>query len=58
MTVYLSKHGGRVLLRARAESPGIVGDFVQEVRPGDVVFGRTYAEWLATAEGPVEVETA
>ena len=50
MTIYVSvdKENSVVQLMARAEGDGIIGDFVDEVRPGESAFGRTYDEWFKT----------
>jgi hypothetical protein len=55
MTVYLSRSGDTLLLRATAAGGGITGDVAREVRPGGSEFGRTYAEWAALPDGPHEV---
>lgn len=54
MTLFLSKWNGRVILRARAEGPEIIGDAQWELEPGQIVFGKTYEEWSALPAGSYE----
>lgn len=54
MTLFLSKWDGHVILRARAESDGIIGDAQWELEPGQIVFGKTYEEWSALPAGSYE----
>jgi hypothetical protein len=56
VTVFLLKPDARVILKARAEGPGAVGDLVIELWPGESAFGRTYYDWRALPEGPHEVD--
>jgi hypothetical protein len=53
MTVYLTKSGDRVFLRAgnAGQGPPFVYD-CQEIGPGWKYWGRTYEEWLALPIGP------
>lgn len=53
MIVFLARPGDRVVLQARG-SGGAVGDFAQEVRPGESAFGKTHDEWRALPEGAHE----
>jgi hypothetical protein len=53
MTVFLSKRDGAILLQVRAEGPGLLGDLVRELRPGDSAFGKSYEEWDQETPGPV-----
>ena len=55
MTVYLSKPGGRVVLQARAEGNGAIGDLTIELEPGESAFGRHWDEWDRLPEGAYEV---
>ncbi len=56
MTIYLTKGPGYVLLQARAEGEGAIGDMTAELHPGDKAFGRTFDEWNALPDGPYEVK--
>lgn len=55
MTVYLTKPKGRIVLMARAEGDGAIGDLEIEVKPGESAFGRSRDEWAKLPEGPYEV---
>jgi hypothetical protein len=50
MTVFVERdpESGRVVFHARAESPGVLGDLLHEIGPGESAFGKTYAEWQAS----------
>jgi len=58
MTLYLSKTRRRIVLQAGAYSGDGIGDLVIWLRPGETALGRTYEEWRALPEGPVEWEPA
>jgi hypothetical protein len=48
---------GRILLRARAEGDGIVGDMMRELGPGDSFAGVPF-EWWTLHIGAVRLEDA
>jgi len=54
MTIHLSKSDKRVFLMIRAEGPDVIGDARFEVEPGEILFGRTYDEWMALPDGPYD----
>lgn len=56
MTVFISKHKDIVTVLARAESPGIIGDAIWEIKPGESAFGRPYEWWANQPIGKVEIE--
>lgn len=57
MTVYVTKEeDGTVLILARAEGDGMIGDMFHEVFPGGSAFGKTYEEWLALCPGKVDLD--
>lgn len=57
MKVYVDKddYSDLIVILAVAESEDVIGDVVKEVRPGDVVFGKPYDEWVV-ADSPVDLE--
>lgn len=52
MTVFLTEEPGGVLIQARAEAPGVVGDLTRLVVPGEAFLGLGYEEWLDLARTP------
>ena len=59
-TIYVSEtEDGRLIVRARAEGPGgLVGDFVDEMAPGDPpLFGYTYEELREHGPGELPMKS-
>jgi len=55
MIWYFSTHGNAVYLQARPEGRGIVGDAVEEVRPGKSFYGLSFAELKEAGSGQIQV---
>jgi hypothetical protein len=58
MKIFVVKSDGVVFLRARLvdDETGTVGDYQDEVRPGQAAFGKTYEEWRGVETPSVDVE--
>jgi len=55
MTVYLTTAPGLIQLMARAESSGMIGDLVRDVRPGESAFGIDFETWAELGPGAYEM---
>jgi hypothetical protein len=44
-TIFITRTPGVIKFIGRMESAGVIGDFIQELRPGQMLGGRTYAQW-------------
>ena len=51
MTVFMNKQKDVVTVVARAESPGIIGDAVWIITPGESLLGHSYEWWAAQSIG-------
>jgi hypothetical protein len=51
MTVFVSRHGDVIEIKARAIGDGIIGDMTHRVRPGQTAMGKTYEEWSKLSPG-------
>ena len=56
MTVFVTHKDSIVVVQARAEGPGIIGDAVWTVKPGGSLLGHPYERWAALPIGRNEVE--
>ena len=56
MTVFINKHTDIVIVLARAESPGIIGDAVWMIKPGESALGHSYDWWAKQLPGKLEIE--
>ncbi len=56
MTVFMNKQKDVVTVVARAESPGIIGDAVWIITPGESLLGHPYEWWAAQSIGRKEID--
>lgn len=56
MTVFLSDAGDGILVMARPEGEGVVGDLVVKVSEGQSFMGWSFDELKALGEGEHEIE--
>lgn len=55
MKVYLTVEKNRVLIAARAEGEGMLGDLFEEVRPGESFWGFSYEDLKKHGSGELEI---
>jgi len=55
MTVFVAKGDRIVIVQARAESDGIIGDATWTVKPGEYLMGHPYEWWAALPIGRNEI---
>jgi len=51
MDVYTSRRPGHVLIRARLDQAGDIGDMFVDLRPGQSALGLTYDQWRRLKDG-------
>jgi len=56
VNVFINKHKDVVIVLARAESPGIIGDAVWTIKPGESALGHSYDWWAKQPPGKLEIE--
>lgn len=47
---------GRVVVRARAEGDGVIGDMIEDIHRGEAFFGVTYDEMKKRGSGKLTVK--
>lgn len=52
----LLHYEGNVIAEARAEGGGMLGDFVETIKPGDTFLGHSFADIKALGEGEHDIE--
>jgi hypothetical protein len=57
MKLFLTVCEDCVVIQARAEGTGIVGDMVQRIFPGETVLGLSYEALRALGNGAHDIET-
>lgn len=55
MNFYLLHHGGNIIIEARAEGAGMLGDFSEQIAPGQMFLGNTFAELYKLGEGEHDI---
>ncbi len=58
MTVFINKHKDVVIVLARAESPGSIGDAIWIIKPNESLLGHSYEWWEAQPIGRKEIDTS
>ncbi len=58
MTVFIHKRKDLVTVLARAESPGIIGDAIWTIKPGESALGHSYEWWANQSIGRLELKNA
>jgi hypothetical protein len=53
---FTSSDGGTVVVRARAEGDGIIGDLIADVGEGEDFFGVSYADLRSSGAGEIIVD--